>query len=240
MRRSSSAKLQVILIKVPYLIRFIQWLPERKGFYKILTHFRTHGHALSPPSLLRIIPLTYVHRSVQRSSLSYVYKLSFLYKAKGPHFPLVIDQLGGGTVWNPQWSHKPVHAAWCEDFLSSWLPEKLFDESHSSITLFWHMCLLSVQRTFLTFPRPGPALDATAVLLTGAESAFFSCAAFYEWLDTSQYFHQEEIGDKAGFHIQPQFPGTVKSCFTSCQKTSKFPKAVHRISNQAEEQLIMI
>lgn len=30
------------------------------------------------------------------------------------------------------------------------------------------------------FPRPGLALDATAVLLTGAESAFFSCAAFCE------------------------------------------------------------
>ena len=85
-----------------------------------------------------------------------------------------------------------------------------FDESYSSIMLFWYMCLLSVQRTFLTFPHPGLGLDGMVVLLIGAENAFFSCDAFYEWPDTSQYFHQGEIEDKAGFHIQVQFPGIRK------------------------------
>lgn len=68
------------------------------------------------------------------------------------------------------------------------------------------MCLLSVQRTFLTFPRPERGLDEMVVLLIGAVSAFFSCASFYEWVDTSQYFHQEGTEDKAGFHIPAQFP----------------------------------
>lgn len=88
-----------------------------------------------------------------------------------------------------------------------------FEESHCSIMLSWYMCLLSVQRTFLTFPHPGLALDGMDVLLTWAENAFFSCDAFYEWADISQYFHQEEREDKAGFHIQVQFPRKRKQSF---------------------------
>lgn len=84
--------------------------------------------------------------------------------------------------------------------------EQTFDESYSSIMLFWYMCLLSVQRTFLTFPHPGLVLDGMDVLVIWAENAFFSCDAFYEWPDTSQYFHRGETEDKAGFHIQVQFP----------------------------------
>lgn len=93
--------------------------------------------------------------------------------------------------------------------------EQTFDESHSSIMLSRYMCLLSVQRTFLTFPHPGLVLDGMDVLLIEAESAFFSCDAFYEWADTSQYFHQGETEDKAGFHIQVQFPGMLKVTINS-------------------------
>lgn len=89
-----------------------------------------------------------------------------------------------------------------------------FDESHSSIMLSRYMCLLSVQRTFLTFPHPGLVLDGMDVLLIEAENAFFSCDAFYEWADTSQYFHQGETEDKAEFHIQVQFPGILKKQLT--------------------------
>lgn len=93
--------------------------------------------------------------------------------------------------------------------------EQTFDESYSSIMLSRYMCLLSVQRTFLTFPHPGLVLDGMDVLLIEVESAFFSCDAFYEWADTSQYFHQGETEDKAGFHIQVQFPGMLKVTINS-------------------------
>lgn len=100
--------------------------------------------------------------------------------------------------------------------------EQTFDESYSSIMLFWYMCLLSVQRTFLTFPHPGLVLDGMDVLLIWAENAFFSYDAFYEWPDTSQYFHQEEIEDKAGFHIQVQFPRIGKQQLTRQKQANLF------------------